>query len=92
MLLQSLLTSVCSNINARSTSDAKSTGLLDTMAWARVGGDHAPNALHSWALNDDSQAHGGREFPDLPQAISHLQSLLHKHSPLDGVLGIGQGG
>ena len=37
---------------------------------SRLGGsgDHAPPALYSWALNDDSQAHGGREFPDLAQA------------------------
>ena len=31
-----------------STRDAQSTGLINTMDFARVGGDHAPKALYSW--------------------------------------------
>ena len=46
----------------------------------------------SWADNDDSAAHGGREYSDIAAALNRLQGLLRKHAPIDGVLGMSQGG
>ena len=48
--------------------------------------------VRSWAVNDDSAPHGGREYKDIAEALERLQSLLRKHAPIDGVLGMSQGG
>jgi hypothetical protein len=48
--------------------------------------------LYSWAVNDDSAAHGGREYPDMDDALAFVQSLLKKHAPVHGLLGMSQGG
>eukprot|EP00966_Prymnesium_polylepis_P319176 7371840-Prymnesium_polylepis.2 len=40
-----------------------------------------------WADNDDRAAHGGREFSNIPHVLAHLQALLKKHTPIDGILG-----
>ena len=44
-----------------------------------------------WADNDDRGDHGGRQFFNAPEVMAYLQSLLRRHAPIDGILGMSQG-
>ncbi|KAL1495438.1 hypothetical protein AB1Y20_016806 [Prymnesium parvum] len=47
--------------------------------------------VYMWADNDDSGAHGGRQFHNLPDVLPYVRRLLELHAPVDGVLGMSQG-
>lgn len=63
---------------------AELAGLLDETTLAMLGG---VKEVYSWAVNDDSAAHSGREYSDLDKALHHIQMLLRRHAPVDGLLG-----
>lgn len=71
--------------------ELRQTARINDLTLALVGGKASGPSVFSWAMDDDAQAHGGREMPDLPQALLRARELLRKHSPIDGILGMGQG-
>lgn len=46
--------------------------------------------MRRWAVNNFDGA--AWQFHDLPAALAHVQQLLVQHAPIDGVLGMSQGG
>ena len=47
-------------------------------------------SIYAWAKNNE-ESHDW-EFFDIDDALAHVQSLLKEHAPIDGLLGMSQGG
>jgi hypothetical protein len=45
--------------------------------------------VYTWATSVDTA--DGRQFSDLPAATAHVQELLRRHAPIDGLIGMSQG-
>ena len=70
--------------------EAWASGRMDDLTFALLGG--SGSLIYSWAIDDDTARHGGREYPDLLAAVEVVNDLLRKHAPIHGLLGMGQGG